>query len=481
MTFNTINYFLFLPAVYLLFFYTSDRWRWAVLLFASAYFYYALDVPYLLPVLFLAVCINYIAGILLSIAQLQGNRKTVLWVGVAANLLILIGLKYLPFLTSSLNTIFLALSLNISPYTSNNLLSIGVSFYIFQGISYLIDIYRQKDYPEKHFGYFALYLSFFPKLLQGPIERAGNLLPQLRSRYIFNYENMRAGILMITGGLFKKLVIADRLALYVNPVYDNVSGYSGTIFVIVTYLYALQLYFDFSGYTDIALGSARMFNIKLTRNFNSPYQATSISDFWRRWHISLSTWLRDYLYIPLGGNRVGSIRKCYNLLIVFLLCGFWHGASWSFIVWGLLHGIYLITSALYKPVQKTLYSKLGLESSSTIQIWQWFLTFNLTCFAWIFFRANTLTDAWYVVAHLFAGTTGTFAWALSQGNGEMVVTIVSLLAMAVLWNLKKKGDMISYLFLKPRWFRWTFYYGMTMSILFFGVFFSEKTFIYFKF
>jgi D-alanyl-lipoteichoic acid acyltransferase DltB (MBOAT superfamily) len=481
MTFNSIVYFLFLPAVYVIFFYTGERWRWAVLLAASAYFYYALDVQYLLPVLLLTSGINYVAGILLSIPKLNGKRKTVLWSGIAVNLLILVSLKYISFLTNSLKTIFSALSWNISIYTNETLLSIGVSFYIFQAISYLIDIYRKKENPERHFGYFVLYLSFFPKLLQGPIERAGSLLPQLRARYIFDYENMRAGLLMILGGLFKKLVLADRLALYVNPVYDNVNSYSGTIFVIATYLYALQLYFDFSGYTDIALGSARMFNIKLTQNFNSPYQSTSIADFWRRWHISLSTWLRDYLYIPLGGNRAGSFRRCYNLLIVFLLCGLWHGASWSFIVWGLMHGIYLITSVLYTSIRRTLYNRIGLKSSFIIMIWQWFLTFNLVSFAWIFFRANTLSDAWYIVTHLFSGTMGACTLLVSQGKGEMVVTILSLLAMVALWSLKKKVDILSYLFAKPLWFRWTCYYGMTMSILIFGVFFSEKTFIYFKF
>lgn len=481
MTFTSIAYFLFLPVVYLIFYIARDSWRWAVLLLASIYFYYALNVSYLLPVLLLVSVINYVAGIFLASPKVKGKRKIILWSAIAANLLILIALKYLFFLTNNLNTFFRSLSCNISIHTNKILLSIGVSFYIFQAISYLIDIYRQKVKPEKHFGYFALYLSFFPKLLQGPIERPGNLIPQLRSRYIFNYNNMRSGLLMIAIGLFKKIVIADRLALYVNPVYDNVTGYSGTVFVISTYLYALQLYFDFSGYTDMALGSARLFNINLTQNFNSPYLSSSVSEFWRRWHISLSTWLRDYLYIPLGGNRVSTLRRCFNLLIVFLLCGFWHGASWSFIVWGLLHGIYLTTSVLYRPAQERLYRRLGLETSSIIRIWQWVVTFNLVCFAWIFFRTSTLSDAWYIVTHMFAGTMGTFVLLLTQGSGEMVVTTGSLLIMAVLWYLKKEGDIASYLFSRPRWFRWTFYYGITMSILIFGILFSNQPFAYFKF
>ncbi len=480
MTFNSIAYFLFLPAVYLVFYLAKDRWRWVVLLLASVYFYHALDVSYLLPVLLLVSVINYVAGILLASPRVRGKRKMVLWSGIAANLLVLVILKYLSFLTSNLNTIFSALSWNIDIHTKNILVSIGVSFYIFQAISYLIDIYRQKEGPEKHLGYFVLYLSFFPKLLQGPIERAGNLLPQLRSRYIFDYDNMRSGLLMIAGGLFKKIVIADRLALYVNPVYDNVHGYSGTIFVITTYLYALQLYFDFSGYTDIALGSARMFNINLTRNFNSPYLSTSISDFWRRWHISLSQWLRDYLYIPLGGSRVGAVRRILNLLIVFTLCGLWHGANWNFLLWGTLHGFYLAASVSYRPLQERLYTTFKLEGTLFSKIWKPFITFNLVCFAWIFFRANTLSDAWYIITHFFSNLSSGLHVFDSQAKLELYISCLSLLVLILTSWIKRQADLIEWLFNKPLVMRWAIYYSIVLSILFFGSF-NNAHFIYFKF
>ena len=279
------------------------------------------------------------------------------------------------------------------------LAAFGVSFYVFQAVSYLADIYLEILEPEPHLGYFALYISFFPKIMQGPIERGKDLIPQLHQTDGFKYENARAGAIQFAYGLFKKVVVADRLAEMVNPIYSDVSGSSGVALLFATFVYAFQIYYDFSGYTDMALGIARIFNIRLTNNFNLPYLSTSISEFWRRWHISFSRWIMDYLFKPiqLSLRKWGKWGVVTALMITFFLSGLWHGATWGFVVWGLLHGIYLSVSMLYAPTRKKIYKKFKLEKSWLAKVWQIFLTFNLVVFAWIFFRANSIMDALAVV------------------------------------------------------------------------------------
>ena len=281
-------------------------------------------------------------------------------------------------------------------------MAIGVSYFVFQAISYLIDVYWRLQEPERHPGIFALYLSFFPKLLQGPIERAGDLLPQLRVPFRFDPDNFRVGLFTFAWGLFKKAVIADRLALYVNSAYGDLPGHAGLPLLIATYLYALQIYYDFSGYTDMALGSARMFNIRLTQNFRTPYLAVSVADFWRRWHISFSRWILDYLFRPLQMHwrnlrQAGTVAA---LIVTFLLSGLWHGASWCFVIWGGLHGLYLASSVAYKPLKKKFSKRFNLGKSRWYGLWQIVVTFHLVCLAWIFFRSPTVGDAWYVLTHL---------------------------------------------------------------------------------
>jgi D-alanyl-lipoteichoic acid acyltransferase DltB (MBOAT superfamily) len=365
---------------------------------------------------------------------------------------------------------------------NKTLITIGVSYYIFQAISYLIDIYLDIEKPELHLGYFALYMSFFPKLLQGPIERAHALIPQLHEKYEFNYNNMRSALLIITGGLFKKIVIADRLALYVNPVYNNVTGYSGIIFIITTYLYALQIYFEFSGYTDIALGTGRLFNIKLTQNFNSPYFANSVADFWRRWHISFSRWILDYIFKPMQMKlrEWRSVGTVVAIIITFVISGVWHGASWCFIVWGLLHGLYLGAAVIYQPIKNHIHEKLNLKKTKILKVCQVMVTFHLVSFAWIFFRANNIGDAWYIVNHMLTGAKDVSAILISQKYDGIIVLSTSLIAMYILRLAKYKYDLLEYLFDKPTWIRWSYYYTVIMAILFFGVY-DDSKFIYFQF
>jgi len=373
MLFNSPQYLIFLPVAFLAYFVVGQRHRWLVLLFVSLIFYAFLQAPYLLGALGGVTVVSYVAGRRMAHAG-GSHRRRIMQAAVAANLLLLFLMRYLPLLTAR------------AWPAGRHLVTIGVSYYVFQAISYVVDIYMEVEPPEPHFGHFALYLAFFPKLLQGPIERAGSLLPQLKSLEVPSLDRFRSGIMLIVGGLFKKMVIADRLGLVVDPVFLNVRAYSGPIYLLAIYGYALQIYFDFSGYTDIALGTARLFNIELTPNFNAPYMARNIAEFWRRWHISFSRWILDYIFKPLqiqwrDGGKWGSAAA---LLVTFLLSGLWHGATWGFLIWGGLHGLYLGVSLFYKSRQKKLHATLGLAGSPALAAWQVFFTFNLVSLAWLF-------------------------------------------------------------------------------------------------
>jgi len=482
MFFNSLEYFLFLPIVFLIFHFSGNKFRWLVLLLASFYFYAALKVPILLMVLIWVISVTYIFAILLYDSSTEYRKKVLYWTGVITNVILLLCLKYMSFITDNLSSLFNLLRLSVSVPVCKPIVTIGASFYIFQSISYLSDIYLGKLKPEKHLGYFALYMSFFPKLLQGPIERGGDLLPQLRNCYVFNYENLRIGMLMMAWGLFKKVVVADRLALFVNPVYDSVHSYSGIVLVVATYLYALQLYFEFSGYTDMALGSARLFNLNITQNFNNPYIATSIPDFWRRWHITFSRWIMDYVFMPLQMRMrdFKVVGTAIALICTFLLSGVWHGASWGFVVWGGMHGIYLASSVIWRPLQKKMYVKLHVNRIKILSFWNIAITFNLVCFAWIFFRANSITDAWYIVTHMFKGVKGVNSYLMSQNINELVITILLLILMAFIANHLKQINLYSYILSKNIYIRWCIYYLIVMSIITLGTF-SDQSFIYFKF
>ena len=358
-----------------------------------------------------------------------------------------------------------------------------MSYYVFQAISYLIDIYLEIEKPERHAGYLALYLSFFPKLLQGPIERAGDLLPQIRLRYKFDYDNMRSGLLLFAWGLFKKSAVADRLAPCVNSIYGDVHSFGGVTLLFATYLYAIQIYYDFSGYTDMALGAARLFNIRLTPNFNAPYLATSVADFWRRWHISFSRWILDYIFKPLQMQfrDLKTSGTALALLVTFLVSGIWHGASWGFIVWGLLHGLYLASSVFYRPVQKAIHKKTGLEKTRALKVWQTFVTFNLVCFAWIFFRAGSITDALYIVRSLFSGVSGAKSFSFMQFKGDLTSALVAMAVITSVYLAGNRTPLLKTFFERPAWFRWVAYYALVIAVVILGKLFDVKEFIYFQF
>lgn len=400
-----------------------------------------------------------------------------------SNLGLLFFFKYFNFLSINLNKMFSSFAIPIASPVLDILLPVGISFYTFQTLSYTIDVYNRKIPAEKHFGYFALYVSFFPQLVAGPIERPQNLLPQLKIKHEFDYERVTYGLKLMAWGLFKKMVIADTLAIYVNKVYNNLPEYQGFVLVIATVFFTLQIYCDFSGYSDIAIGAARMLGIDLMKNFNAPYLATSIKDFWSRWHISLSTWFRDYVYIPLGGNRVDFSRQIFNLLVTFLLSGLWHGANWTFVVWGALHGFLLILETLYdRYVGKKLF-----EENKFVIVAKTVATFSVVAFAWIFFRANNIDDAFYVLVHMFDGIVSpakyikTGFYSLGVWGVAFRKLMFPVLILFLYDYYEQKVSVINKIS-KYKWiYRWTVYIVFVLYVIFVTPKNTTPDFIYFQF
>jgi alginate O-acetyltransferase complex protein AlgI len=480
MTFNSPSFLIFLPLVFLCFYFVRDRYRWFVLLLASFIFYAFILKPILLVALTAVILVTNQIGWFIERSEGRFKRRSLLWLGIFANLALLIYFKYLPFIIQNLTLLLDSLGINIVLVKPLPMVSIGLSFYIFQAISYLADIYFRMAKPERHLGYFALYMAFFPKLLQGPIERASHLIPQLKAKYELNYDNMRFGMLLFTWGLFKKVVIADRLALYVDPVYNDVHAFTGLPLLMATYAYAFQLYMDFSGYTDMALGCARLFNLNLTQNFNSPFLANSVADFWRRWHISLSRWILDYIFEPVQMlfRNMGKWGTAAALVTTFILVGIWHGANWTFIVFGLIHGIYLAASFVYKPYQKKLHKALGIEKTGLLKVWQVFVTFNLVSLTFVFIRATNLRDATYIILNMLNGIQGVkTVFLLSQGLFNLLALGMFSVLMVIISVYSTRFKPV---FLDKVIFRWMLYYALVFSVIFFAVG-SKSTFIYFTF
>jgi len=465
MTFTSPSYFLFLPAVYVVFHFSPDRSRWVVLLVASYFFYATLGSPLLPVVLALVTAISYACGTRIGRAADPGRRTRMLQLGVAACVLILALMKYLPLVAP-------VFGWEAGHPYAIPLISVGVSYFTFQAISYLADIYLETQEPETHPGYHALSLAFFPKLLQGPIERAGALLPQLRKAYVFDYDAMRSGMLLFAWGLFRKLVVADRLALYVNQVYGDVGTYAGPALLLATYAYALQIYFDFAGYTDMARGTARLFGVDLAENFNGPYLATSVADFWRRWHMSFSHWILDYIFKPLQivWRGAGSAGTALALVVTFLISGIWHGASWGFVIWGSLHGVYMGSSVLYRPYQVRLHRWLGVGKSRWLKAWQMFVTFHLVTFAWVFFRADSIGDARYVIRRMLV-----FDGDMKTKHNFTMISVALLLTLLVTLLRNRAAQWMN-----NRTFRWAVYVVLIHCIILCGVH-KGDSFVYFKY
>lgn len=417
MLFNSVHFLAFFPVVTAIYFLAPHRWRWAWLLAASCYFYMAFIPAYVL-ILFFLILVDFIAG--LAIDGSGGRkRKLYLILSLGANASILAFFKYYNFAIENIVALTRATSIPFAPRTLDIILPIGLSFHTFQSMSYTIEVYLGRQRAERHLGIYALYVLFWPQLVAGPIERPQNLLHQFREPRSFDVMRVHDGFELMLIGFGKKVLVADTLATTVNLVYGAPERHSGLALVLATYFFAFQIYCDFSGYSDIARGAARVMGFELMVNFDRPYIATSVSEFWRRWHISLSTWFRDYLYIPLGGSRASRARSAFNLVVVFLVSGLWHGANWTFLCWGAIHGVVLAASHLAGRGNW----KERAPSTLFARAWRTLATFHIVLLSWVFFRADSVSQAWYVLGH-FWSRNGATSWSSLPINARELVTAV---------------------------------------------------------
>jgi D-alanyl-lipoteichoic acid acyltransferase DltB (MBOAT superfamily) len=443
---------------------------------------------YILIMLFIIV-IDYFVGKRL---ETSGGRKRKLFLiaSLATNIGVLALFKYYSFITDNVNIALNAMRFqSMAPHMSL-LLPIGLSFYTFKAMSYTIEIYRGNQVPERNFGIHALYAMFYPVMVAGPIERPQNLLHQFYEKHNFDYERVTDGLKLMAWGLFKKVVVADRLAVVVDNVYNNPYEHAGLSLIIATFFFSFQIFCDFSGYSDMAIGAGQVMGFKLMENFNRPYHSRSISDFWRRWHISLSTWFRDYLYITLGGNRVAVPRWYFNLIFVFLVCGLWHGASWTFVIWGALQGLYIVFSLMTKNLREALTRFTGIDKYQKLKsLLQVITTFGLVTVAWIFFRARSVSDAFYVIKSSVSGLKGDFYnllhhsplnLKLGVSRTQLLICVGAILLMESVHIMQTKYRVRDWLKTKPVCVRWGIYYTGFFLILFMGVW-ENRQFIYAQF
>jgi len=488
MLFNSIEFMVFLPMVIAAYFVLPFRYRWVLLLAASYYFYMQWRPEYIILII-VSTVIDYVAAIQLDKTEVNWKRKAYLGLSLLVNLGLLFSFKYYNFFSESVNSVLVSSGNKPMLTASSLLLPVGISFYTFQTLSYTIDIYLRRRKPERHLGIFALYVSFFPQLVAGPIERSDRLIPQFKEKHDFEWERLIYGGQLMVWGLFKKMVVADRLAVIVNQVFNNIGIYRGWPLIIGTVAFAFQIYCDFSGYSDIAIGAAKILGFDLMKNFERPYFSKSIEEFWRRWHISLSTWFRDYVYIPLGGSRVNKSRVLFNLGITFLVSGLWHGANWTFVVWGAFHGGLLVAERILKPLRMWVHEKCeGKWWSFVYDIFRVVKTFSLVCIGWVFFRANSMADALYALNHFWRdlGTNANYklleANLGAQGFGVTSIRIsvgVLLFLLTIQW-FQRRGSFRLQLKESPLPVRWAVWYSVAFLILLFGV--TENVeFIYFQF
>lgn len=481
MLFNSFAFIVFLPIVFVIYWILPKKCQWLVILVSSYYFYMSWNVKYVFLIL-LTTVISYVTAILLEKEENVRRRKLYLSVAFLFCLGVLFFFKYFNFISVSIASVIQQFSVNYSPFMVNVLLPVGISFYTFQTLAYVIDVYRGEVSAERHFGKYAAFISFFPQLVAGPIERTGNLLPQIKRENTFEYGQASYGLKLMVWGFFKKIVIADTLAVYVDTVYNNLYDYKGMVLGIATVLFTIQIYCDFSGYSDIAVGCAKLFGIDLMSNFRSPYFSSSVREFWSRWHISLSTWFRDYVYIPLGGNRVSKWRHRLNLMITFLVSGLWHGAAWTYVIWGGVHGLAQVIENLFGKTKEQ-----NTKNGSKLRCVRMFLVFVFAAFAWIFFRAQSLSDAIYVIRYTFFGVrhpmqylkAGYHDLGLAKNTIAIYISMIGMLGLYDAFSLKY--DVIECI---GRWkvvLRWLLYLAIVLLILFLAPIGNANSFIYFQF
>lgn len=484
MTFNSWEFLIFYPIIALLYFLLPKQAKMPLLLIAS-YYFYAFYQAELLFLIVLTTLVSWVASNFISRTDNTTVRKVWLVITLVVCLGVLFFYKYFNFLSASFLSVAGLLGVEAPALVLDLILPVGISFYTFQTLSYVIDVYRGKIETEKNFFYYASFVSFFPQLVAGPIERPDNLLPQLKSPKSFNKEDAIKGAKHMLVGFFKKICVADIIAVYVNSVYNNPTEANAPAIIIATVLFAVQIYCDFSGYTDIAIGCARIMGIKLMQNFDHPYTSTSIKEFWQRWHISLSSWFRDYLYIPLGGNRCSKPRRLFNVFVVFLVSGLWHGANWTYVIWGALHGIYQIVGSLTRKGRDALLQKIGLAPDCPIvKAMRQAITFVLVAFAWLFFRANTPSDALILLGKLVTDWSS-IGQTLEIMNLNPIAILISIFSIATLVIIDKmltydEGEDGSAMLVT----RGSFIYFIWIVLLCWALLLSkniESSFIYFQF
>ncbi|MEN2401417.1 MBOAT family O-acyltransferase [Flavobacterium sp. MC2016-06] len=482
MLFNSLNFAIFLPIVFILYWFVTNKSLkfQNILLLASSYFFYACwDWRFLFLLIFSTV-LDYFSGIKIAESKNQTTKNFWFWLSISVNLGFLGIFKYYNFFIQSFTDTVSNFGLHINPFTLNLILPIGISFYTFHGLSYVIDIYKGRITAEKNIVDYSVFVSFFPLLVAGPIERATHLLPQIQKKRIFDYDKAVDGLRQILWGLFKKIVIADQCAQYANTIFNHSAEYSGSTLVLGAIFFTFQIYGDFSGYSDIAIGTARLFGIDLLRNFAFPYFSRDIAEFWRRWHISLSTWFRDYLYIPLGGSKGGTWMKVRNTFIIFLVSGFWHGANWTFVVWGFLNALYIMPSIIFNTNRDNLdIVAQGRYLPSIKEVFQIGLTFSLTVFAWIFFRANNIEHAISYISKIFSSSLFTIP-KYDGDDYKRQLFILLFVFIVIEWLGRENQFAIAKIKRRiPKLLRWGIYYLIIFAIFkFVG---KEQQFIYFQF
>lgn len=482
MLFNSLEFCVFFPVVVCVYFACPYRFRWLWLLAASYFFYMAWEPGYAVLILFTSA-VDYVAARMIGSQERAGSRRWVVF-SLCTNFGLLFFFKYYNFFSSQIDALLALLGWGAAMPRSGWLLPVGISFYTFQSVSYTLDVYRGRIGVERHPGYLALYVAFFPQLVAGPIERAGSLIPQLRASHDFEYGRVTDGLKLMVWGLFKKAVVADRLAQAVDYVYADPSAHGGPALVLATLFFAVQIYCDFSGYSDIAIGAAQVMGIRLMDNFRQPYLAISMADFWRRWHISLSTWFRDYLYVPLGGNRASAGRWAFNILVVFLLSGLWHGASWTFVLWGFFHGICLVCARGWRALRGAPKE----DAALLVRALRVFYVFVLVNIGWVLFRAESIGDAVAVFSGFGRGWAAlgggsvieVLAGMLRVPRMELVISLALIGVVAGEHLLREGVPVREWLGRRPAALRWLCYSALLWAIFLFGVF-QQREFIYFVF
>ncbi|MDD4736013.1 MAG: MBOAT family protein [Kiritimatiellae bacterium] len=483
MLFNSFQFLVFLTAVFFVYFAIPQRWRWAMLLAASYYFYMCWRVEYIFLII-ASTLVDYFSAIGIERSVSTRKRRLFLSFSLITNLGLLFLFKYYNFFSGSLQHVFQRANILIDMPIFDVLLPVGISFYTFQTLSYTFDVYLNKRGAEKHLGIFALYVAFFPQLVAGPIERSTHLMPQFRNPVKFDYSRVVSGMRLMLWGFVKKIVIADRLAWGVENAYLRPQYASGLELVISTTFFAFQIYCDFSAYSDIAIGVARIFGYDLMQNFRQPYLAGSVTEFWQRWHISLSTWFKDYVYIPLGGSRRDRLRNGFNLATVFVLSGLWHGANWTFLVWGALHAVYMLAERALQSACRGI--NIFSHNSVFERVFRFIrivITFIMVWYAWIYFRASSLHDAWVISGKLVRGILPGKEFLFRGIQGMPVGTCSGFLLIAFILCadfLQSRIHVENALERCPVYVRWGIYYSGVFSILLFGVLENDQ-FIYFQF